>query len=63
VTREWRAAAAALAERDIPIIIVRLDTTAVPAIMADLFRIEALGLDAAQTALAISDVVARLKTR
>lgn len=60
VTREWHAAAAAFTERNIPIIIVRLDQTPVPAIVADLFRIEALGLDPSQAASRISDAVDRL---
>jgi hypothetical protein len=58
VTREWRAAA--MTERNIPIIIVRLDQAPVPAVVADLFRIEALGLDPSQTAARISDAVDRL---
>jgi hypothetical protein len=63
VTREWRAAVAALTERNIPIIIVRLDQTLIPAVVADLFRIEALGLDPSQAASRISDAVERLAAR
>jgi hypothetical protein len=61
VTREWQAATAAMTERHIPIIIVRLDQASVPAIMADIFRIEAAGLDATQVASQITNAVDRLQ--
>ncbi|MDH6709054.1 hypothetical protein P3T27_005800 [Kitasatospora sp. MAA19] len=63
VTREWQAAAAALMDRGIPIIIVRLDETPVPAVIGDLFRIEANGLSGAEISVALDDAVQRLTRR
>lgn len=45
VERELNSAIALLIEKAIPLVIVRLDPTPVPAVVADLFRIEALGED------------------
>lgn len=62
VTREWQAATVAITEQHIPIIIVRLDETSVPALIADISCIEATGLDVSQVVSQITDVVDRLKS-
>ncbi|GFE17951.1 hypothetical protein Sgleb_59980 [Streptomyces glebosus] len=63
VTREWQAAAAALTDRGIPIIIVRLDDTPVPAVIGDLFRIESNGLSSAEISVSLNEAIERLTRR
>jgi hypothetical protein len=60
VERELNSAIALLIERSIPLIIVRLDQTPVPSILADLYRIESLDLTSEATGVRIADAVARL---
>jgi hypothetical protein len=60
VERELNSAIALLIERSVPLIIVRLDQTPVPSILADLYRIESLDLTAEATGVRIADAVARL---
>lgn len=60
VNRELRSAVTLLIEKGIPLIIVRLDSTPVPTIIADLFRIEAMGEDPTATGQRIVETVERL---
>ena len=60
VQRELNSAIATLIEREMPIIIVRLDNTAVPPILADILRVEAFGLALEQVGERIVGAVARL---
>lgn len=63
VRLELDAAIALLTDRNIPILIVRLDDTPVPAIVAHLHRIEAEGLTAEEVATALADAITRRAQR
>lgn len=63
VERELHAATAQLIQRRLPILIVRLDSTPVPAILADLFRIEGEGLSPSEIADAVVSAVERIAKR
>ncbi|MBI3249041.1 MAG: toll/interleukin-1 receptor domain-containing protein [Deltaproteobacteria bacterium] len=63
VERELQAATALLIERNIPILIVRLDDAHVPAIVTDLYRIEASGMEPQAVAAVLVDAVYRLERR
>jgi TIR domain len=60
VERELNSAVALLVEGAVPLIIVRLDDTPVPTIVADIFRIEALGEAAEHTGARIVNAITRL---
>ena len=60
VDRELRAAVSRLIEKQVPLLIVRLDGTPVPAILADVFRIDAAGRPPDEIALRIAGAVERL---
>jgi hypothetical protein len=63
VERELNAAVSRLIEHKTPIIIVRLDQTPVPALVADLFRVEAATLEPAEIARTLVTTVERLAQR
>ncbi len=63
VNRELRSAISRLVEKQIPLLIVRLDDTPVPAIVADIFRIEAVACTPDEVASRITDAVERLAVR
>src|SRR5260221_8504190 len=63
VERELNAAVKRLIEHKTPIIIVRLDETPVPALIADLFRIEADRLEPSEIARTLVTKVKRLAQR
>ena len=60
IRREWEAATAARIDRRVPIIIVRLDKTPIPSIMADLYRIEASGKSWGEITATLVDTVSAL---
>jgi hypothetical protein len=60
VNRELRSAISRLVEKRIPLFIVSLDNTPVPAIIADIFRIETVGCTPDEIAARIADAVERL---
>jgi hypothetical protein len=60
VERELNSAIALLVERSIPLIVVRLDKTPVPSIIADVFRIEALDANPEVIGGTVADAVERL---
>jgi TIR domain-containing protein len=61
VERELNSAIALLIEKSIPLIIVRLDDTPIPSIVADIFRIESRGETADDVGKRISDAVKKLQ--
>ena len=61
VKKELHAAISKLISDSIPIIVIRLDDTSVPAIIADLYRIEAFGKDAIEVGRMLSRTVERLE--
>jgi len=63
VERELHAAVSRLVERKLPILIVRLDNTPVPTILADLYRVEASGMSSVEIGKSIVDTVERLAKR
>ena len=63
VERELNAAISRLVEHKTPIIIVRLDRTPVPALVADLYRVEAATLEPAEVARTLVTTVERLAQR
>jgi hypothetical protein len=63
VERELRAATARLVERNVPILIIRLDDTPAPAILADLYRIEGGDMSPQEIGKAVVDAVDRLAKR
>jgi hypothetical protein len=60
IERELNAATTFLIDRKVPIFIVRLDTTPVPPILADLFRIEVLGESADTIGVRLVEAIERL---
>lgn len=60
VERELRSGITQLIENKVPLIIVRLDTTPVPTIISDIYRIEAAGESPEQVGFRIVDTVERL---
>jgi hypothetical protein len=63
VERELNAATAKLIERRLPILIVRLDSTPVPDILADLYRLEGSDMSPTEIGSAVVDAVQRLAKR
>jgi hypothetical protein len=63
INRELRSAISRLVEKGIPLLIVRLDETPVPTIIADILRIEARGLSPDETGSRLCDAIERLATR
>jgi hypothetical protein len=63
VKKELNAATAKLIESRLPILLVRLDRASVPAILADLYRIEGSGMSAAEIGNAIADAIEHLAKR
>jgi len=63
VTRELNVAVTKLTERRIPLVLVRMDDTAVPSIIADLHRIEASGMSAFQVGSALVEAIHRRAQR
>jgi hypothetical protein len=61
VERELNSAIALLIQQSIPLMVVRLDNTQVPPIIADVFRIEAVGATADDIGARIVDAVSRLR--
>ena len=63
VTKELHSAVSRLVEKEVPLFVVRLDETPVPAIIADIFRIEALGYTPEEIGTRIADAVERLASK
>lgn len=63
VKKELNAATAKLIENQLPILVVRLDNAPVPAILADLYRIEGSSMSPSEIGNAIADAVERLAKR
>ncbi len=63
VNRELRAAVSRLIEKQIPLLIIRLDDTPVPTIIADIFRVETGGYSPEEIGARIADAIERLARR
>jgi hypothetical protein len=61
VKKELNAAMSLLIERTIPLFVVRLDSTQVPTIIADIYRIEAINETPEQIGCQIANAVRRLE--
>jgi hypothetical protein len=63
VEKELNVGISRLVEHEIPLIIVRLDNTSVPAIISDSLRIEAAGMEGEEIAELVSSTIERLEKR
>jgi hypothetical protein len=63
INKELRSAVSLLIEKKIPLFVICLDETPVPAIIADIFRIEAVGYTSEEIGSRIAEAVKRLPSK